>query len=94
MRFLLDTNAISEWVKPRPDPGVVRWFDQWGHLLARAETAGKKIDGTDVLIAATALVPSLQVVTRNIARLVHRRMPRRRKFREAVILRVMGLGDG
>lgn len=24
---LLDTNAISEWVKPRPDPGVVRWFD-------------------------------------------------------------------
>lgn len=125
MRFLLDTNAISEWVKPRPDPGVVRWFDQvdedrtylsvitlgeirkgvarladgrrrdrldrwlsdelpdrfsdrilpvttavadqWGHLLARAETAGKKIDGTDALIAATALVHSLQVVTRNIA---------------------------
>lgn len=26
--YLLDTNAISEWVKPRPDPGVVRWFDQ------------------------------------------------------------------
>lgn len=28
MRFLLDTNALSEWVKPPPDPGVVRWFDQ------------------------------------------------------------------
>jgi len=28
MDYLLDTNAISEWVKPRPDPGVVRWFDQ------------------------------------------------------------------
>jgi len=28
MGYLLDTNAISEWVKPRPDPGVVRWFDQ------------------------------------------------------------------
>ena len=28
MSFLLDTNAISEWVKPQPDPGVVRWFDQ------------------------------------------------------------------
>lgn len=27
MDYLLDTNAISEWVKPRPDPGVVRWFD-------------------------------------------------------------------
>lgn len=25
---LLDTNAISEWVKPRPDPGVVHWFDR------------------------------------------------------------------
>lgn len=125
MRFLLDTNAISEWVKPRPDPGVVRWFDQvdenrtylsvitlgeirkgverladgrrrdrldrwlsdelsdrfgdrilpvttavadqWGHLLAHAETAGTKIGGIDALIAATALVHSLQVVTRNIA---------------------------
>jgi toxin FitB len=125
MSFLLDTNAISEWVKPRPDPGVVRWFDQvdedhtylsvitlgeirkgiarlaegrrrdrldrwlsdelpdrfsdrilpvttavadqWGHLLARAQTAGTKIGGTDALIAATALVHSLQVMTRNIA---------------------------
>lgn len=28
MSFLLDTNTISEWVKPRPDPGVVQWFDQ------------------------------------------------------------------
>jgi predicted nucleic acid-binding protein len=24
--FLLDTNAVSEWVRPRPDPGVVAWF--------------------------------------------------------------------
>jgi predicted nucleic acid-binding protein len=24
--FLLDTNVISEWVKPRPDPQVVRWL--------------------------------------------------------------------
>jgi hypothetical protein len=23
--FLLDTNAISEWVNPRPDPGVMHW---------------------------------------------------------------------
>jgi predicted nucleic acid-binding protein len=28
VNFLLDTTAISEWVRPRPDPGVVRWFDQ------------------------------------------------------------------
>jgi toxin FitB len=24
--FLLDTNVISEWVKPRPNPGVVAWL--------------------------------------------------------------------
>ena len=28
MRFLLDTCAISEWVKPTPDPGVQEWFAQ------------------------------------------------------------------
>jgi predicted nucleic acid-binding protein len=25
--FLLDTNAVSEWVKPRPNPGVIRWME-------------------------------------------------------------------
>jgi predicted nucleic acid-binding protein len=27
MSFLLDTNVISEWVKPRPDPDVIAWAD-------------------------------------------------------------------
>ena len=26
MSFLLDTNVISEWVKTRPDPGVITWL--------------------------------------------------------------------
>lgn len=26
MTFLLDTNIVSEWVKPRPDPGVIEWL--------------------------------------------------------------------
>ena len=26
MSFLLDTNIVSEWVKPRPDAGVVTWL--------------------------------------------------------------------
>ena len=27
MSFLLDTNAVSEWVKPRPNLGVIRWME-------------------------------------------------------------------
>ena len=26
MSFLLDTNVVSEWMKPHPNPGVVRWL--------------------------------------------------------------------
>ena len=26
MNFLLDTNLVSEWTKPRPNPGVVSWL--------------------------------------------------------------------
>jgi hypothetical protein len=26
MSFLVDTNVVSEWVKPRPNPGVVEWL--------------------------------------------------------------------
>lgn len=27
MNFLLDSNAVSEWVKPRPNPDLVRWME-------------------------------------------------------------------
>ena len=27
MSFLLDTNVVSEWVKPRPNAGLVRWME-------------------------------------------------------------------
>ena len=26
MSYLLDTNVISEWVKPKPHAGVIRWL--------------------------------------------------------------------
>ena len=26
MNSLLDTNVVSEWVKPSPNPGVIRWL--------------------------------------------------------------------
>ena len=28
MSFLLDTNIVSEWVRDRPDPGVVAWLSE------------------------------------------------------------------
>jgi predicted nucleic acid-binding protein len=27
MNFLLDTNAVSEWAKPRPNLGLIRWTE-------------------------------------------------------------------
>jgi toxin FitB len=27
VNYLLDTNAVSEWVKPRPNPGVIGWME-------------------------------------------------------------------
>lgn len=124
MTFLLDTNVVSEWSKPRPDPAVVRWLDavdedrvylsvvtlgelregvdrlpagrrrdrlhmwlvddlrarfdghllpvddvvadRWGALRAAAGGTGRTLPVVDALIAATALVHSLVVVTRNV----------------------------
>lgn len=123
MSFLLDTNVVSEWTKPRPNPGVIEWLtqvdedavflsvmtfaelrhgierlpagdrrrrldewlrndlplrfeerivgvdgaiaDEWGRVVARRESRGRPISAMDGLIAATAQVHSLTVVTRN-----------------------------
>lgn len=124
MSYLLDTNAISEPGRPRPDQGFVDWFDQieeaeihlsvvtlgelrhglallpsgerkvrleqlhlaimrryeaqilpvdlrvaltWGELAAQHRRLGRRPSVTDELIAATALVHNLTVVTRNIS---------------------------
>ena len=123
MNYLLDTNVVSEWIKPRPDSGVVDWLaqidedavflsvvtfaelrhgierlpaskrrkqldewlrgelplrfeqrilqvdgavaDEWGRLVARHDTLGRPIHAMDALIAATAQVHALTLVTRN-----------------------------
>ncbi len=54
MRYLLDTNVVSEWTKPRPR-----------RLVARHEARGRPIQAMDGLIAATAQVHGLTLVTRN-----------------------------
>jgi toxin FitB len=124
VNFLLDTVVVSEWVKPRPDPGVVAWLDEadedrtfisvatlaelrygverlppgrrrtrlsvwletelplrfenrvlgvdqktaevWGRIIARGEAEGRPIGAMDALIAATAELHDLTLVTRNV----------------------------
>jgi toxin FitB len=123
MSFLLDTNIVSEWVRPRPDTGVVAWLADvdedrvfisvvtlaelrygvecmsdssrrrridewlqhelpgrfegrilpvddavahaWGRVVAHRKSIGRRIEPMDALIAATALVHDLTVVTRD-----------------------------
>ena len=38
--WLIDTNIVSEWIKPRPDAGVVRWLDEVDEdLMIRERTS-------------------------------------------------------
>ena len=125
MSFLLDTNVVSEWMKPRPNVGLVGWLadvdedrtflsvitlaelrygierlaqsnrknrlEEWvegelplrfegrilgvdgeianfcGKVVARSEALGRRVDAMDGLIAATAEVHGLTVVTRNVS---------------------------
>ena len=66
--WLTDTNIVSEWVKPRPEPGVDgEVADACGRLLARARQAGRGLGAMDALIAATCLARDLVLATRNLA---------------------------
>jgi toxin FitB len=123
LSYLLDTNVVSEWVKPEPARSVVRWLaevdedevflsvisiaelrrgiellaagrrrqrlekwlgedladrfygrilsidvvvaDAWGRMTARATRAGRTVGSMDALVAATAEVHGLALVTRN-----------------------------
>jgi predicted nucleic acid-binding protein len=125
VNFLLDTNVISETMKPRPNPGLLGWladadedrtflsvitlmelrygiermaggrkrkrFEEWldhdlplrfesrilaidarvadtsGRLVARSESLGRPIETRDALIAATAEIHGLTLVTRNVS---------------------------
>jgi len=121
--YLLDTNVVSEWVRPRPDSRVAAWLgevdeddvflsvvtmaelrhglerlaagrrrerldawlredltdrfegrvlpvdavvaDAWGVIVARRARGGRPIGAMDALVAATAEVHGLVLVTRN-----------------------------
>jgi predicted nucleic acid-binding protein len=121
MSVLVDTNVLSETVRARPNPGVLRWLAahpsfaisaitleelafgierlagkrraqmyEWlerlrsdpppllvpvdaevalvaGRLRARRERKGRPVAQADMLIAASALIRGLTLVTRNVA---------------------------
>ena len=51
MKYLLDTNVLSETVKPRPEAAVVRWIDSIApeHLFISALTVGEVRRGVEKL---------------------------------------------
>lgn len=51
MNYLLDTNVLSEWVKPRPDEGVMRWLHETDEdeLLLSAVTLAELHNGIEKL---------------------------------------------
>jgi predicted nucleic acid-binding protein len=129
MSFLLDTNVVSEWVKPLPNAGLTTWLvevdedqtflsavtvaelrygierlsvgkrrrrlenwltnelllrfegrvlsidaavaDACGRLVARSEKLGRPLGAMDALIAATAQLHQLTLVTRDTSHFAH-----------------------
>jgi len=59
--YLLDTNVVSELRKHKPHGGVIAWLNSVGDdvIFLSAVTMG------DAMLAATALIHRLTVVTRN-----------------------------
>jgi hypothetical protein len=49
--FLLDTDVVSEWTRPRPAPSVVRWLDEVDEDRVHLSviTLGELRDGVDRL---------------------------------------------
>lgn len=49
MKYLLDTNIVSEWTRSRPDPGVVRWLADLDEDRAHLSviTLGELQEGVD-----------------------------------------------
>jgi predicted nucleic acid-binding protein len=63
-RFLLDTNILSEPLRPQPNSDVLQKLRQHGQVIS---TAGKNPAYADGQIAAIAQVNNLTLVTNNVS---------------------------
>ena len=81
--FVLDTNVVSEAMRPRPDRRVVAWLREhdarsWLSVVTIGEieagirgARGTPIGAVDALIAATAARHGLVVATRDVRDFEH-----------------------
>ncbi|MDN5749823.1 MAG: hypothetical protein L0H64_15100 [Pseudonocardia sp.] len=67
--YLLDTNVVSEWVRRRPDPSVVRWLDEADEdeVHLSVIVAGRVGRSLPVADAPTAAHHGLAIVSRNVS---------------------------
>ena len=76
---LVDTNILSELMRAQPDAGVLAWLQRQevlavttdvarcaGALRGQLQLRGQTRSQADMLIAATAQIHALTIVTRNV----------------------------
>jgi predicted nucleic acid-binding protein len=80
-RLVGDYRALRSRFSARILPVTDGVAERWGALTASAERAGKKVHVVDGLVAATALVAGLTVVTRNVADFAPTQVPLVNPFR-------------
>ena len=80
-RLVGDYRALRSRFSARILPVTDGVAERWGALAASAERAGKKVHVVDGLVAATALVSGLTVVTRNVADFAPTQVPLVNPFR-------------
>jgi predicted nucleic acid-binding protein len=82
LRKWLHTEILGEF-SDRILPVDLRVALEWGRICGEAERIGKKRPAVDALIAATASVNSLKLVTRNISDMTGMGVPVLNPFTEA-----------
>lgn len=93
--FLVDTNVISETVKPRPEARVLAWFENQtpGELFLAAVTFGELVRGARKLEGADRRHVYERWIRRDLARQFEGRILPFDKDAAAIWGEIMGEGD-